>query len=189
MDPPTPPPGPSVICTAPGPKCGEDCKTLYFCRKSGNDWVYDILDLCEENYCNTDRCSTTQSTECALKDIKFECLSLEGMYPDPGSCRKFHYCVPSIENGKYKMFDSECQATGNFGYNPRTTYCDVPLRNGTCGANTVPLCNAPGQSGSLKDNPTLYYVCRRVSASTVLYPNLYMCPNGKKYNDRLYDCQ
>ncbi|KAF2879725.1 hypothetical protein ILUMI_26443 [Ignelater luminosus] len=180
----------TVTCTAPGLKCG-DCDQLFLCRKDGNELKPEFIENCS-NYnqtCNIDRCSPTPTLECALINATFECRSLEGMYPDPGSCRDFHYCIPSKTGSTpIEKYSSKCEGT-SFGYNPRTTYCDVPLRNQSCGASIVPICSNPGQTGIVRDNPTLYYMCRRHSAAhPILYPFLYMCPNGKKYNAINYEC-
>ncbi|KAF2879723.1 hypothetical protein ILUMI_26441 [Ignelater luminosus] len=179
---------PPVTCTVPGPKCGDDCQTLYFCTRVGDELIPQYLDTCRGLTCNKDRCSRNPSLECAIKGIDFECRSLEGMYPDPGSCKKFHYCVPEYESDQLNRTTSACK--GNFGYNPRTTYCDVPLLpGGTCSGDPIPLCRRPGDNGAIKANPTLYYICGRYLGTGILYPYLHMCANGKTYNATLFDCQ
>ncbi|XP_031355299.1 uncharacterized protein LOC116179635 [Photinus pyralis] len=122
-------------------------------------------------------------------DATFGCRTA-GMYPDPFDCNRYHHCARHGNDGWTKSPLEHYSDTCNCGYayNARTTFCDISLRNGTCNSDPVAACRHVGQNGVMKYNPSVYYICQ-YHPNGPLYPFMYACENGKKYNTYLYLCE
>ncbi|KAF5285368.1 hypothetical protein FQR65_LT13258 [Abscondita terminalis] len=189
----------SSHCTKTGLQC-MGCDTIILCRKEEGEYIASIYDNCTSTEtCDEGECILTPNIYCSKGEYK--CQSVEGMYPDPTSCKLFHYCVKQDpdENSEtesfqeLKLYNSECR--DNFAYNPLTTYCDKELPpDGICPPSRIPKCIQDGQTGALEENPSIYYVCKPINTKSVLtktralYPYLDACDHGELYNAETYSC-
>ncbi|KAF5306325.1 hypothetical protein FQA39_LY09023 [Lamprigera yunnana] len=176
----------STHCNKPGLQCA-GCNLSILCSLSNGKWSAIEYETCtEKQTCNKGVCSDVATRECLDQDYK--CRTQEGMFPDPNSCKEFHYCVPGGTNNSLNVHSSKCSE--GYSYNALSTYCDILLKNKTCNGYPVPECTEPAQTGALKENPVIYYICLPIQGqSNVLYPNLDACPNGKKYDALSYSCK
>lgn len=174
-----------IRCTKPGLTC-KDCQTLILCLYENGELIEEVIENCNNGfYCNVNSCSETPPRECQTTD--FKCKSIDGVFPDPADCAQYHYCVSENDKLKEKPFTHKC--TDDYQYNSLTTYCDKKMVNNTCNGYPVPICNTVGQVGGLKENPSIYYICKPYGAgSDILYPFLYICEHGKKYTEN-YGCK
>lgn len=165
-------------CTKPGPLC-TDCETLVHCVQESNG-EFDVIELekCGEGTtCLTNVCTNAPNPNCLTTEFKFTCTG-NGVFPDPYDCKKYHYCaVDHIAAGTAGLTTLECEE--HFAYDPVTTYCKNKLAD-NCLNFPVPICAKVGQTGALV-NKSIYYICVRKDGK--LYPNLYICPNGKVYEN------
>lgn len=177
-----------VTCTSSGKVCDPDCQRIWACVNNNGQFKPALIGTCQlPKTCNNGVCRDTPTPDCTPAARKpFPCQS-EGIFPDPITCKKYHYCIKN-SNNELEDFERECKI--NLGYNPRTTYCDKKLVNNQCAVNyPVPICTVAGQHGALKENRSIYFVCSIYGNSgDVLYPYLYLCEDGKVYNGN-YGCR
>ncbi|KAB0794117.1 hypothetical protein PPYR_13737 [Photinus pyralis] len=134
---------------------------------------------------------TTESGN-ELKEASFECRT-SGMYPDPFDCNRYHHCARHGNDGDWNKtplehFSDTCNC--GYAYNSRTTFCDISIRNnGTCNNNPITTCEHPGQNGRMEHNPSLYFICQYHHQNGQLYPFMYACEHGRKYNAYKYLCE
>jgi len=178
-------PLPPFACTATGLAC-ENCRHLVYCRSDGNDgWDKEDQYSCpNDEICVDGRCTKTPSPACSPWDhLEFPCGS-SGMFPNPGDCQRYHFCIPDIDVPQY-LTESRAECLPDYGYNPKTTFCDKKLTNQECKGYPVPFCKHLGDVAALRENSAIYYECSiHIDDDTVLYPYLKSCPNGKPFNPR-----
>ncbi|KAF5285369.1 hypothetical protein FQR65_LT13259 [Abscondita terminalis] len=189
----------SSYCTKPGLQCA-DCKTIILCRQVGSSLVGTQYETCEgQETCDAATCVAVPNINCA--GVGYTCGVVEGMFPDPLECKSFHYCIPKqgdpppgsnnkAEPPTLEHHKSTCK--GNYYYNALTTYCDKPLpANQSCPISSIPKCAKNGQTGAVRENPTIYYICTPVTTQwgRVLYPMLDACDHGRKYDPLTYSCK
>ncbi|KAF5293611.1 hypothetical protein FQA39_LY03096 [Lamprigera yunnana] len=183
----------STICTSPGYVC-LNCSQSVYCQYNGYNYTVLYDEVCGWNStCFNGTCTTRPNPKCdniTQVEPDFICRT-PGMYPDPYDCRKYHYCVHSDYNSSLLHFEAKCDC--NYAYSANTTFCDRPISNSSCGYINYPLprCRNAGDTGSLWQNPSLYYICQyhpKANYNT-LYPFMYACENGKTYNSYEYLCK
>ncbi|KAK4873603.1 hypothetical protein RN001_012963 [Aquatica leii] len=176
----------SGYCKKPGLQCA-DCETSILCRLINGNYVGKVYDTCVlPQTCDEGACVDNANVNCTKQ--QYQCQTVEGMYPDPKTCQKFHYCVPD-KDGSLAHTESKCDE--GYYYNALTTYCDKKLLNGTsCPPSSIPKCIYPAQSGALKENPSIYYTCFPLpDQKKTLYPFLDACEHGEKYDNVTYSCK
>ncbi|KAF5292710.1 hypothetical protein FQR65_LT11178 [Abscondita terminalis] len=186
----------SSICHKPGYLC-KNCYESIQCIQNGENFTEIPAEICNGPYtCFNGTCTLDPNPGCNSTgpgpepEPDFICQT-PGMYPDPFSCTTFHYCIKNDhswdDNDTLLHFTDKCSC--NHSYNMLTTFCDIPIVNGTC-EDDYPLvrCNYVGQTGSFSMNPSLYYICRQHPYKNNIYPFTYACENGKLYNSENYLC-
>ncbi|KAK5641482.1 hypothetical protein RI129_010029 [Pyrocoelia pectoralis] len=168
------------------------CKQSIYCLVDGDGFTeVPIADCTTISNCLNGTCLLGSNPQCETT-LSFICRT-PGMYPDPYDCKTFHHCVKpnksSHENGALETFTDRCD--GDYGYNALTTFCDVELDNSTCPKdNNIAECKFKGQTDSLPENPSLYYICQYYSDDDyTLYPFIYSCRKGMIYDPYLYLCK
>lgn len=169
-------------CTKPGMMC-KSCEKLVMCIESEGKYEEMDLQTCsEEQTCLNNECSEDPNPLCPTgAQESFKCRAT-GMFPDPYNCNIYHICIQKSDqvtpNDQDTQFAMKCD--DGYGYDPVSTYCKNPLKNGVCPDKLpVPVCKELGQSGALI-NPSIYYICIFGSSGTFV-PELYLCPHGKKF--------
>ncbi|KAF5285367.1 hypothetical protein FQR65_LT13257 [Abscondita terminalis] len=175
-------------CSKPGPQCA-DCNTAIICTEDEDNFVVTEFETCMiPDTCDKGVCTNIPNNNCS--GVKFQCQTVEGMYPDPQSCKKFNYCIGTGQGESsedLQLYTSECK--DDYAYNPLTTYCDKKIpANEECPVSSIPTCTVPGETGALPENPSIYYTCTPVRVK-VLYPYLNACKHGKKYDGATYTCE
>jgi len=178
-------------CTSVGFMC-KNCREVVYCETSDNGSLierpmgecYDSNDTCLDGFCTADynpACSPPPEEK-----VDFICRT-PGLYPDPYECTTFHYCARSKYSNRtlIKLTDT-CDC--DYAYNAGSSFCDLPLYNGTCYGYPAPVCTSKGQTAAWFANPRLYYICAP-HPSGVLYPFMYACEHGKIYDENEYLCK
>lgn len=71
-------------------------------------------------------------------------------------------------------------------FDPLTASCRFKPNHRVCKESPVPKCLYPLQTGAIKENPSIYYVCIKVLNDTV--PLLYRCRTGEEYKATAHAC-
>jgi hypothetical protein len=196
------------VCTNPGLIC-HGCKDVYYCDEKNRPTFSQNCNKTQN--CENGKCTNTPTFQCSPAGSKgFQC-DMEGLFPDPGDCYKYHICVAEKDNSEKIKSNDERKCRNEYSYNPRTGYCDRKMTSPICTSYPVPLCTGPLQSGALKDNPSIYFLCQvyrprptpttTTTSSTpgptttagpeveILYPYLRICENGRVYDPLIFKCK
>ncbi|KAF5308067.1 hypothetical protein FQR65_LT06442 [Abscondita terminalis] len=183
---------PNDVC--PGNNGGfvcDGCRTVQFCVRENGVWQFEYVATCGTGQvCDNGACVV--STVCPFPTYaKFNCL-MDGIYPDPADCKKYHVCQGANENC-HKEVNCASEGDGTYGYNPLTTLCSVKLTGGVCTTSNVPTCSRVFERGPIPQNPSLYYECRNYTTTTggitdFMYPYQRRCLNGLKYSATTQKC-
>ncbi|KAF5285370.1 hypothetical protein FQR65_LT13260 [Abscondita terminalis] len=178
----------SVYCKKPGLQCG-GCKNVIMCTLDEGVYTAELIRECGNKYCDAGVCAAVPPIDC-VPSATFECRSIEGMYPDSQSCKNYYFCLKASQTAKPLPSKRTCE--DNYAYNPLTTYCDKILpTNGSCPVSSIPKCGSDGQAAALKENPTIYFICSPlpITGIDVLYPYLYACKHGRKFDAVTFTCK
>ncbi|KAF5308073.1 hypothetical protein FQR65_LT06448 [Abscondita terminalis] len=150
----------------------KDCSSLVFCRNTTNNGVIEVpAGSCPKNtICVGGRCVT--ASNCPFPDVSFVC-STAGIFPDPGTCTKYHICIQ--DGSKFISYEVFCESNEDdknlkYGFNPEKVAC----------SDVIPVGVIPRTS--------IYYECRYYVNNegnintNILYPYQRRCSNGKVYN-------
>lgn len=174
-------------CLKPGFICS-DCQSLYFCRNDGNGTLKPtMLQTCsnaEGFYCNVAAggCSTNKR-DCDIFGLQEIKCQAEGNFPDPYDCTSYHRCT-TLDDGSMKSTRYECPL--GKAYDSFANNCRFKLTDRVCVDSPVPKCKKALRTGSLIENPSIYFVC--VMEKDGLRPRLYKCEDGKVYDAKSYQC-
>ncbi|XP_031355195.1 uncharacterized protein LOC116179540 [Photinus pyralis] len=180
----------STFCQQEGYAC-KSCKKSVYCVRFGGSFIEIPIAACSPvSNCLDGACTLDENPDCPIDPSgsnAFMCRT-PGMYPDPFDCQTYHHCVKSPRATTLELFTERCRCS--YGYSPSTTFCDVRLRDSACPEDSqIAHCGFKGQTGSLRRNPSLYYICQyHPQANSSLYPFIYACENGKLYDSYLYLC-
>lgn len=167
-------------CTKPGPMC-RNCKQAIYCIEGANgeftEFETETCVLNQTCFNGNGTCTTAPNPGCdEVVKIPFPCNS-KGMFPDPFNCKVYHICC-----NLGKSDENTCDK--DYGYDPLTTYCKIPLIESACARTPIPACKNAGQVGAVDKNPSIYYICQLKTTTDnkkVLYPMQFLCPNGKHF--------
>lgn len=176
------------FCHSTGYTC-KNCHEVVLCVQNVTGFTAIPVETCSgDSTCFNGTCTTKPNPNCNDKiKIDFICQT-GGLYPDIYDCKKYHYCVKDRRTNLTR-FTETCSC--GYSYNMKTTFCDIPLQvNGTCkGIYPKAMCNTAGETGYMSENPSYYYICRHHPQNyAMIYPFLYLCENGKKYDPPSYLC-
>ncbi|KAF5308072.1 hypothetical protein FQR65_LT06447 [Abscondita terminalis] len=170
----------------------KNCTAVAYCYNSTSHET--IVGSCPNNkLCVNGRC--VAASRCPFPDVPFRCTTA-GMFPDPGTCTKYHICVKMYDN---HIEDFEIPCEGNdyvpkYGFNPERHACsDVLPSNGQCQDYYVPVCENVFDVGVIPGT-SIYYECSYYINDygeidlTILYPYQKRCDNGKVYNIYAGEC-
>lgn len=164
----------------------DSCDLLVTCIRDDEGFHKLPQETCApDRTCLGARCTSERNPICE-EQLPFPCNDI-GVFPDPFDCQIFHFCVP--EDGGLKNYSMRCE--GSFAYHAGSTFCQTRLENNVCfeyiNQFPVDLCLYSGQTASLIQNPSIYYVCAQFSSDNpILYPFLFVCPHGGAYYN--YEC-
>ncbi|XP_041978630.1 uncharacterized protein LOC121732742 [Aricia agestis] len=168
------------VCTEAGMTC-LNCTHAITCIPLPVGWLKVPLQQCPEGQsCNAHQrqCTTAAVPECdaAGWDYHHTCEQV-GIFPDAFDCRKFHLCSPPADLPDGAPADHRAAlCPRNYGYDPKTAQCSIPLKRGQCEQKPVPTCKKVGDFGVLPSSPHYYFVC--LSKKGVISPQVFLCPHG-----------
>nr|CAD7411383.1 unnamed protein product [Timema cristinae] len=170
----------NVTCAQRGYTCSEDCQTVYQCLGSSPNFQEITLERCDtENgyFCSSvlGKCSGTFSSTCPPPGYSFSCTSL-GIFPDPYDCAAYHLCFGSSSDPQHSYQTCE----NGWLYDPAYNTCIIEAEK--CLEDPVPTCTESGQAGPIGNNAAIYYVCEETTDGEYLYPVLFACPHGGRFN-------
>lgn len=188
-------------CKMSGPYC-ESCDRMVICSNLGNQGLGPIANIsCSEidpeMTCSKASCTTQappQSCDASDQAGAFRCLQ-PGFFPDPNSCKLFHYCDSSLSHysgecdDQYNADLGKCTSTDPDN-TPGTTEkpqseCK-PLDNWCKGDKTTPA--------KLPPYPSYYVICIPVATKSKKATHFYQvsvakCPGRQVFNDETQKCE
>ncbi|XP_069695506.1 uncharacterized protein [Periplaneta americana] len=167
-------------CTDVGLDCAADNTAVLLCIKTPTGFQEVNVEECGAGY----HCSYV-TKQCVPETYK---CHQQGVFPDPYDCHKYYYCgeVPSGET----EYDGEVNyCIKYYHFDVLTGQCQQYASPGECenGAQLVPQCTAPAQSGPLEANANYYYVCAK-TADGHLYPKVFKCADKQYYDAVKKEC-
>ncbi|XP_022905174.1 uncharacterized protein [Onthophagus taurus] len=171
-------------CTEQGQVCSS-CNELAYCLESPEGFEIDHMGYCDEGKtCLRRDCTEEKNPLCqGDSNLAFPCHD-EGMFPDPYDCHKYHFCVKDGE-GNLVHYPATCSK--GYGYDYDRLACTKKLRNNVCEDWPIDLCTNLGETKAFSADKSYFYVCADYDeTNNMLYPHLYVCPNGGSYDN--YKC-
>lgn len=176
-------------CVKAGVKCS-DCENLIHCVDTPAGMISHKLNFCKNTmgeYCSAkDGGCSPDPASCKIFGLKeFPCQN-SSTFPDPYDCNSYHQCV-ELDNGS--LTTSKFTCAEDRAFDPLTATCRFKMNHRVCKESPVPKCLYPLQTGALKENPSIYYVCIKMSTPYPdIIPYLYKCRTGEEYKPTAHAC-
>lgn len=114
---------------------------------------------------------------------------MEGNYPDPYDCNAYHSCIKQ-DDGTFRSDRHNCAE--DRAYDPLTESCRFKPDHETCKKTPIPNCRRAMQTGPLKWNNNIYYICvsrtRVIDGVNQMVPLMYRCRSGQVFMAKNHTC-
>ncbi|XP_037034007.1 uncharacterized protein LOC119072817 [Bradysia coprophila] len=167
-------------CTAMGPQCADDCRTLLFCSSFSSKPLSIMTCPATTPHCFNGACTSTAGLcKTGPGGSTFKCTD-EGIFPDPSDCTRFHICEADSTAEDY-------QCDTGFVFNSILKSCQMGKT--PC---TKISCSRASEANTFiayASNPTYYAFCMNDNGvfSTLMFKCLY--DKFEEFDAKAKQCQ